>query len=176
MTTLAHIAGELRTLLTATADAAARAGRFVQRRSKLTGALFAQTLVFGWLANPQATLEELAQTAATLGLAISPQGLDARFGPEAAALLRRLLEAAVHAVVAADPVAIPLLARFHGVYLHDSSVVALPAALAELWPGSGGSAPAATLKLGVRLDLVSGALLGPVLQPGRSHDTRLPLQ
>ena len=73
MTTLARIAGELRTLLTATADAAAHDTRFVQRRSKLTGARFAQTLVFGRLANPQATLEGLAQTAATLDLAISPR-------------------------------------------------------------------------------------------------------
>jgi hypothetical protein len=40
---------------------------------------FNQTLVFGFLANPQATLEELTQTAATLGVEISPQALDQRF-------------------------------------------------------------------------------------------------
>ena len=99
MTTLARIAGELRTLLTATADAAAHDTRFVQRRSKLTGARFAQTLVFGWLANPQATLEGLAQTAATLDLAISP-----RLSPAAGA--RDALRPA-----GPRPVPIPLTAR-----------------------------------------------------------------
>ncbi|HEX2184860.1 MAG TPA: IS4 family transposase [Chloroflexota bacterium] len=176
MTSLARVARAMQAVLTSAADSAAHTARFVQRRSKLGGALFVQTLVFGWLGNPQATLDELAQTAATLGLTISPQGLDGRFSPQAAELVRQVLETAVHTLVTTDPVAIPLLARFNGVYLHDSSVVALPEALADLWPGSGGSAAAATLKLGVRLDLARGALLGPVLLPGRSHDTRLPLQ
>ena len=111
MSTLAHVAQAMRTLLTGTADSAAHATRFVQRRSKLTGSLFAQTLVFGWPANPQATLGELAQVAAALGLTISPQGLDDRFSPQAAALLRQLLEAAMHTLVTADPVAIPLQGR-----------------------------------------------------------------
>jgi len=33
---------------------------------------FSQTLVFGFLGNPQASLEELSQTAAALGVAITP--------------------------------------------------------------------------------------------------------
>ena len=73
MTTCREVAAALRTTLTCAADEAVTATRFVRRRSKLTGARFAQTLVFGWLANPGASLEELAQTAATLGLAICPQ-------------------------------------------------------------------------------------------------------
>ena len=48
--------------------------------------------------------------------------------------------AAVAAPVAADPVAIPLLRRFSGVYLLDTTTVALPAALAPVWPGCGNGA------------------------------------
>ena len=66
MTSIPQVAKALRTVLTRVANRAARATRFVQRRSKLSGAKFVQTLVFGWLANPEATYEELAQTAATL--------------------------------------------------------------------------------------------------------------
>ena len=78
MASIPPVADAVRTVLTTEANRLARESGFVQRDSKLGGAKFAQTLVFGWLANPAATLEELAQTAATLGVAITPQGLDQR--------------------------------------------------------------------------------------------------
>ena len=62
--------------MTTTAVEAGRARRFVQRTSPLNGATFSQTLVFGLLGHPQATLEELTQAAAALGIEISPQALD----------------------------------------------------------------------------------------------------
>jgi hypothetical protein len=179
MTSIPHIAKVLRTVLTTTANRAARATRFVQRRSKLSGAKFVQTLVFGWLANPTATYEELAQTVATLGVRISPQGLEQRFTAAAAQCVERVRQAAVQHVIAAAPVAIPLLQRFTAVYLEDSTQVQLPAVLAAVWAGSGGGtagAPAAALKLQVRLDLRRGSLRGPFLQAGRASDRTSPLQ
>lgn len=47
MTTVAKVVQAMQTILTQTAEQAARATRFVQRRSKLSGATFVQTLVFG---------------------------------------------------------------------------------------------------------------------------------
>jgi hypothetical protein len=84
MTTVAQLSSHLQTLFTSTANQLARRSGFVQRRSKLTGALFAQALVFGWLADPQAPLSALAQAAATAGVGISPQGLDQRCTESAA--------------------------------------------------------------------------------------------
>jgi len=180
MVSIPQVAKVLRTVLTTTANRAARATRFVQRRSKLSGAKFVQTLVFGWLANPAATYEELAQTAATLGVRISPQGLEQRFTETAAQCLERVLQAAVQQVIAAAPVAIPLLQRFTAVYIQDSTQVQLPAVLAPLWAGSGGGAHAtdstAALKLQVRLDLKHGRLDGPFLQAGRASDRTSPTQ
>jgi hypothetical protein len=168
----------MQTVLTTVAEVAAHETNFVQRESKMTGPLFAQTLTFGWLANPQASLEELTQTAATLGVAISPQGLDERFTKEAAHFLQQVLQAAVQRLVAADPVAIPLLQRFHGVYLQDGSTIVLPDGLAAEWQGCGGNSAgtAAALKLQVGWELTTGALQGPWLQPGRASDHRSPLQ
>src|SRR5438093_2141198 len=111
MVSIPQVAKVLRTVLTSTANRAARATRFVQRRSKLSGAKFVQTLVFGWLANPQATYEELAQTAAPLGGQISPQGLAERCSERAAQCVERGLQAAVQQVSAAAAVALPLLQR-----------------------------------------------------------------
>ena len=121
--------------------------------------------------NPQATLEELAQTAAALGVSITPQALDQRF--TAAACLEQVLTAAISRVIAAEPVAIPLLARFPAVYLQDSSTIVLPDALASVWQGCGGTTPShtqAALKLQVRLELRTGCLAGLHLQDGRASD------
>src|SRR5271157_3097878 len=106
-TTLDDVAEALQIVLTSTANTAARETGFLCRRSKLTGAAFVQALTFGWLANPQATLEELAQAAGTAGVAISPQALEQRFTPQATACLLEVLQAAVARVLTADPVAVP---------------------------------------------------------------------
>lgn len=173
MTTIAQVATAMQEVLGPVADRAACATGFVQRRSKLTGAAFVQTLVFGWLAQPQASLAQLAQTAATVGVPITPQGLDARFTSAAADCLREVLERAVRAVISTDPVAIPILRRFTQVAIQDCTVISLPAALGERWPGCGGSTPTsgvAALKLSVQLDLLHGTLTGPHLEAGRTSD------
>jgi hypothetical protein len=173
MTTLPHVAAAMQDILTTVADDAARMTHFVQRISPLGGATFTQTFVFGFLANPTPTLEELAQTAATLGVPISPQALDQRCTPAAAACLEQVLHHAISRVVAAAPVAIPILDRFTAVYLQDSSTIVLPDALATVWQGCGGRTPqrtSAALKVQVRLELRTGQLTGPLLQAGRTSD------
>jgi len=177
--TVPTVAEALSNVFTDIADTAAHQTGFVQRRSKLSGATFVQTVTLGWLANPRATLEELTQTAASLEVHITPQALDQRFTPRAADCLRQVLEAALTRVLVADPVAIPLLQRFSGgVWLLDSSTVSLPDALAQLWPGCGRNhGPAqAGVKLQVRLDLLHGTLSGPVLQPAIENDHQGSLQ
>jgi len=150
----------------------ARETRFVQRESKLGGAHFVQTLVFTYLANPNATLEELSQTAAALGVEISPEGLTQRFTAEAATFLQQVLAAAVKRTLAADPLAIPLLERFAAVYLEDSTTIVLPDALRDHWTGCGNATGQgrAALKLNLRLDLCTGRLASLTLHDGRMHD------
>lgn len=159
-------------------DAGLKTG-FVKRRSKLTGSLFVQTLVLGWLSNPNATLEELAQTAAARGVRISPQGLDQRFTMEGAETVRMTLAAAAAALVSGDRVDVSLLNRFAGVYVMDSSITSLPECLKDLWPGCGGSTPSAgasALKFQVMLDLSTGRLTGPTLSSARVNDKATAVQ
>jgi hypothetical protein len=182
--TFHSVTRNLQSLFTGTANLLARKAGFTQRQSKMTGSVFAQTLVFGWLHNPQATLEELSQVAASLGVPISSQGLDQRFGPQAAAFLERLLQDAVLRVVHSDPAAIPLLQRFSGVFVLDSTLVNLPRALAHRWPGIGGDggprarrrraepARVAALKAQVSLNLLDGSLRGPFLSAATVADQK----
>ena len=178
MLTVTQVAKAMQTVLTKVANQAGRTTGFIKREVKLTGASFTQTLVFGWLANPEASLEELCQTAAVIGLEITPQGLDQRFTPEAGGCLYQVLQETVGQVIKAEPVAIPVLQRFTGVYLEDSSTIVLPEELAQVWQGCGNGTGQgeAALKLNVRLDSLSGGLSGPFLSAGRTHDRKTSLQ
>jgi hypothetical protein len=173
------LAPALQAVFTTAAEEAGRSSGLIRRRRKLSGAVLARTLVFGWLNRPHATLEELSQTAALQGVPISPQGLDARFGPASAACLEAVLRAAVAQVIAAQPVALPLLARFRAVTLRDSSTLRLPDDLGAVWRGNGGNGAThtqAALKLQLRWDLLAGTLTGPLLQDGRAQDRSSPFE
>ena len=135
MTTIPHVARTMRTLLTTTAETVARQTGCVQRRSKLTGAGLVQTLVLDWLAEPAATLQQLTQLAARVGITITPQALQQRFTAATAACLEQVLAVAVTQVIQAVPVAIPCLRRFVAVLAPDSTTITLPAALVTLNPG-----------------------------------------
>jgi hypothetical protein len=176
--TITPIAAALQTVLDEIPRQHARATGFIRRQRKLTAAAFVKALVFGWLANPKASLDELARVAALLGIAIQPQSLEERFTPEAAELLRRVLEASILAVITADPVAIAILNRFTEVVLLDSSTVSLPEPLRALFAGCGTSNPQAgnaAVQLTVAWDLNAGRLRGPLLDAGRLNDKKTAL-
>ena len=176
--TLTPIAAALQSVLDEIPEQHARATGFIRRQRKLTAAVFVKALVFGWLAHPTASLDELTRVAALLGVSIRPQSLEERFTPEAAALLRRVLEASILAVITADPVALAVLNRFTEVVLLDSSTVSLPEPLRALFAGCGTSNPQAgnaAVKLTVAWDLKAGRLRGPLLDAGRLNDKKTAL-
>ncbi len=81
MSNIPEVAQARHRLLTDVSGQAASATGLVQRRSRLTGPGFAQTLVLGWLANPEASLAARIRTAAVLGAPVSPQARFRRFTP-----------------------------------------------------------------------------------------------
>src|SRR4029434_9828572 len=162
----------MREIVTTTAAEAGRTTRFVQRTSPLNGATFSQTLVFGCLGNPQATLAELTQTVAALRAEISPQALDQRFTASAAACLHQVLVSAIARVITAERGATPLLQRVIAVYVRDICTIVLPEVFAAQWHGCGGStssSASAALKLQARLEMCTGRL-DVQLQEGRASD------
>lgn len=178
MTSIRSLRAQLRTVLVTTAERCARETGAVKRQRQFSGATLVQTLVFGWLANPAATLTELVQMAASRGVTVSPQALQQRFTPALVTTLQQVLGALLQTVVASEPVAIPLLARFTGVYVLDSTTITLPDELATTWPGWGGQhgQGQAALKLQVRLELRRGTVDGPEVTAGRASDRASALQ
>jgi hypothetical protein len=151
----------------------ARETGFVKRESKITGAVFAQAFIFGFVINPDASYTDLQQVVAMQGIKASPQGLEQRIGGAAACFLLRLLEHVVAANIAEEPVAIELLERFQGVYLQDGSIIGLPKELESEWQGFGGNTEESgrsALRIQVRLNLHTGKMQGPWLQSATTHE------
>jgi hypothetical protein len=143
---------------------------FIQRERVVSGAGFAQAVVFSFMAEPESTRQDVNQTAATAGMTLSTQGLDKRFTAKAAYLLDSLLAEAVQQMIYAEPRNRSILSRFNGVYVSDSTVVSLPEALARMFQGNNGETDAAA-KVAVQWDLNSGGL-GLWLSDGTVHDQR----
>jgi hypothetical protein len=178
MQIVGQVAAALQRLLGAGANEEAEALGVIRRRRKFTGASLVRTLVLGWLAEPRATLEQLAQQAGLAGVAVTPQAVARRFNDRLAELLQRLVERAVVEAIAAEPVAIPLLQKFRGVFVQDGTVVDLPSEFADRWRACGGTRGQsdAALKIQVRWDVSSGQLQRVCVTDGRSADVSSPIQ
>ena len=178
MNTLSQVPKEMQDILTTRADAAALETGFVKRSCKLNGSRFAQILVFTWLENPDATYTQLAQTAGVLGTSITRQAIEQRFTAEAAETLKAVLDAAASKVISADPQTLPLLEKFNGVYLQDSSWITLPNTLHETWEGGRkkNKPNTSSVKLHLRLDIATGTFEHFQLTDGITADSTIEKQ
>jgi Transposase DDE domain len=174
MSSISQVADALKRVLTTSAKELERETDFVQRSTaQLDGPIFVQTTVFGWMDNAEASYPQLRHVAASLGVLVSTQAVEQRFGVESAALLREVLQEAVGEVLCSETSAPELLRRFNGVYVQDGTIISLPPELGDEWRGCGGSTPEAgqsSLRVQVRLDLAQGGMQGPWLQEGRAAE------
>ena len=169
---LAKAGAALQRLFGDLAQTAADESGVIERTRKFTALSLARTFVLGFLRNPKASDEKLAQMAVQCGVEVTPQAIEQRHTPKLVAFLQKLFCAATRLVVGSDKALAPLLERFTSVTMLDSSTIALPDDLQEQFRGCGGSygGGAAALKLQTELDLRSGALTHVEIEPGRSPD------
>lgn len=171
MPTVTHLATELQTLFQTQAEALGQDTHLIQRQRVFSAPLLAQTLVFGWLQNPSATLAELACLAAALGADVTQQALNQRFNATCARFLLALFTTLCRRSIQ-GPRPTEFWAGFSAIFVLDASVVMLPRELQTLWPGCGGTRGAnAGLKLHTLLDLRSGQL-AVELSDAKTHDAR----
>jgi len=110
---------------------------FVKRRSKLTAARFVKLLVMGLLENGRASLQELVDGGAGLGVRISASGLAQRMGMSGVALLRGLVVKAVEELVNDERGTLGCLKGFSAVNIVDSTQISLPKGCASEYVGMG---------------------------------------
>lgn len=155
------------------AEEAAKVSGVIVRQRKFTPLSLARTFVLGFLHNPNASDEELAQMAVSCGAAVTPQAVDQRHTPKLVTFLEELFRRAAGMVVRAQTSLAPLLERFTNVVVLDSTTITLPDSMQEQFPGCGGSYEGgkAALKLQTEFDLRSGALSHLEIEPGRRPDS-----
>ena len=175
MSILLQLPDKMQTILQTVPDEAAIHTGFMRRKRKLTGSALAQILVFGWLENPEASYQQLAETATMLGIQVSRQALEQRLTLEAAKMLRITLEATITQLlgIASDPQVLPLLQQFTGVYVQDSTWLSLPDELHEISKGQPkkNHHHKAALKLHLRFDVLTGDFQHFQLTDGMTADS-----
>ena len=160
---------------TAQIEACARRTGFVRRTSKITGKVFLALLTVGAWSMRTTSLGQLAAKAAQLPtpVDISPEALHQRMTQQAVAFLRALLQRAFAHLHTGDTVCdTDLFASFTAVHMADSTGFALPPALKELFPGSGGGASTAGAKLQVVWEYLSHSFAHLALVPGTTPDNK----
>ncbi len=154
------------------AQSVARETGFVQRESNMTGPLFCQTMVFGLMKNVEASLTDLAVLCHEIepSVSISPQGLDQRMNEAAVEFLSQMWRQSLERFKEKHRVEMELLSHVGQVNIVDSSGISLPESLRQEFPGTGGSASEAGVKVQVMLEVLSGQYQVIELEPGRRPD------
>jgi hypothetical protein len=93
----------------------------------------------------------VAQVSTDWGVLVTPQGLEERMTDEAVRFRCAMLGESLKLFRQEQSRPVELLDRFSAVHLLDSSSVALPARMADEFPGCGGDGPEASVK--VQLDV-----------------------
>ena len=175
MKNVSQIAKAMQGILITKANEVGESSGLIKRERELTGSSFLCGLLFGWLANPQASLSDLSQSIGNAGTPLTRQGLAQRFDEAAVTFCRLMLEISLQVLIGTCKVPQGILSRFTYVILVDSSIITLPNHLHRIWRGSGGfgeNASIASLKLNVRWDVKNGQLKVLELSDGTQHDRR----
>ena len=163
---------EIQNMLVVYAREANKWARFSERDTKLNAETFVQALVLGWLKKKDASLNELAHAVSDLGVAVTGAALHERMGKEAVMLLVGVLKLTLAEYRRPCPLPLESLKKFPGVYITDSSQIALPEQLAGIFRGNQSNS---MLKLQLTWDYLNGNLTALELEEGRQPDQKCQL-
>lgn len=172
MEMIARMAVVLQGLLTTTAEEVGQECRLIKRKREFMASSLLSTFVLGFLQRPRPTWDHLALVARQLGANVSPQAVEQRITPELRDSLRMLWQKAVGCVVTSEARVTPLLKKFTQLFVGDSTAIRLDDALADEFPGCGGShgSGRAAAKLQVIWEYLSGSLR-LVWEAGKQNDS-----
>ncbi|MFJ8356804.1 IS4 family transposase [Bacillus paramycoides] len=145
---------------------------FVQRKLKFSGHDLATICV--WISQQVASdslVRLCSQLHAATGTLISPEGLNKRFNKKAVCLLKHIFSVLLKNKICETSV-IPSSssAYFQRIRILDATIFQVPKHLASVYPGSGGCAQTAGIKIQLEYDLHSGQFLNFQVEPGKNND------
>ena len=151
----------------------ARTSGWLRRQGKIDAFEFLVGLVFAQMSALRLTLNAQANCCT---VPVTRQAVDQRYNARTVAYFRAAFEHCLHQSLAqAPPPALhaALAAHFAAVHLVDSSAFDCPASLAALYPGCGGDASAANVKLLLRYEYLRSQFVPVALVPGKRSDQGL---
>ncbi|MDF9547300.1 IS4 family transposase [Bacillus cereus] len=145
---------------------------FVQRKRKFSGHDLATICV--WISQRVASdslVRLCSQLHAVTGTIISPEGLNKRFNKKAVCFLKHIFSSLLKSKICETSV-IPSssIAYFQRIRILDATIFQVPKHLANVYPGSGGCAQTAGIKIQLEYDLHSGQFLNFQVEPGKNND------
>ena len=159
-------------LLSLTAKKIGKKVDFIKRRdkAKIAPDVFSKVLILGYLSDIKISLHGLSQLFKQEGVKVSKQAVHERFNPAAVELMKGLFKESFDQLKNAQSVVIELLQPFSSIKILDSSTIALPSHMKELYKGCGGVGPEATLKIQTLLDYGNGQIEDITITDGRKND------
>ncbi len=150
----------------------ARETNFVQRdTAKVKGYPFLDTLLYTGFNQEKLSLNDLCtQFEDNHDIDITKQGLDQRFTEKSKNFMKAVLEHLLNKLISEKTV-IEFLKEFKSVRIKDSTSFQLPADMAEIYPGSGGSASKAQIRIQFEYDIRTGKIYDLSLHPFNTQDT-----
>ncbi|ACP17812.1 transposase DDE domain protein (plasmid) [Bacillus anthracis] len=145
---------------------------FVKRKRKFSGNDLA--IICFWISQHVASdslVRLCSQLHAITGTLMSPEGLNKRFNKKAVCLLKHIFSALLkNKIYKTSVIPSSSIAYFQRIRILDATIFQMPKHLANVYPGSGGCAQTAGIKIQLEYDLHSGQFLNFQVEPGKNND------
>ncbi|MED4511902.1 IS4 family transposase [Bacillus cereus] len=145
---------------------------FVKRKRKFSGSELATICI--WISQRTASdslVRLCSQLHAATGTLMSPEGLNKRFDKKAVEFLKYIFSILWKGKLCkTSAISSTALTHFQRIRILDATIFQIPKHLASIYPGSGGCAQTAGIKIQLEYDLHSGQFLNFQVGPGKNND------
>ncbi|MDM8359885.1 IS4 family transposase [Bacillus thuringiensis] len=150
----------------------AREVKFVKRKRKFSGADLATICI--WISQRVASdplVRLCSRLHAVTGTVLSPEGLNKRFNEKSVLFLKHIFSLLLQQKICEHThISNQLFAHFQRIRIMDATMFQVPNTLEHIYPGSGGCAQTAGIKIQLEYDLHSGQFLNFQVGPGKNND------
>ncbi|MCU4837017.1 IS4 family transposase [Bacillus cereus] len=145
---------------------------FIKRKRKFSGSDLAAICI--WISQRVASdplVRLCSRLHAATGTLLSPEGLNKRLNAKAVLFLQHIFSLLLQQKVCEQTqISNHLFSYFQRIRILDATVFQVPNALQRVYPGSGGCAQTAGIKIQLEYDLHSGQFLNVQVGPGKNND------
>jgi len=153
-------------------DSTAKESGFIVRERIVTGSNFVENLLFTKFNHSKLSLNQLAESLTRqTGLKISKQAVNEHFNQKSVEFMKRVLEKALKKIWLSNPYP-DFIDAFPEVRIKDSTSFQLPEEFAKRYPGSGGKASKASIRIQFEYDFKSGKILDLSLHAFNDQDIK----